>query len=155
MARHQDMLRALKAQLDSDLESLKSVQDDQAKTRAAYLRFLDLEKQRQVLRERAEATACLLVPGAEAEGMDSDFLEELGDAGITIPANWREKIPTWRILMEVVRQFPKMQIVELVRTLNDLGLIGISRQGVESALNTHSSKFRITRKGREKFVSLK
>ncbi|HEV2488705.1 MAG TPA: hypothetical protein VGT03_02770 [Candidatus Acidoferrales bacterium] len=153
MARYPDVVGALKTQLNSGLDGLKEVQDEQAKLRTAHLRYLDLEEDKRSLRKRTETVACLLARKVMQE--DEKLMRaDLEDAGIVLPLRGKERPLTWRLVAEVVRQFPKIQIVELVKTLNDLGW-PISRQSVESAITTHSSRFRITHSGREKYVSLK
>lgn len=153
VARYQDITDALTTQFTNDIGQLRAMQDEQAKIRATYLRFLDIEKQKRGLTERVETTACLLLArGAdETTGTMRGYLENVG---LVIPKDWRSHVPTWRVIAEIVRQFPKMQVVEIVRVLERLGF-QVSRQAVESALTTKADKFRITKRGREKFVSLR
>jgi hypothetical protein len=155
MARYSDVIDAISTQFNADLKELTELQDEQAKLRAAYLRFQDLEKRKRDLRQRAE-TAAALLQGTIAHQENKENLGDVLDrAGINTDLDWRKKVSKWCLIAEVVRQFPKIQIVELVRVLRLAFSIDISRQAVESALATHESKFRITRKGREKFVSVK
>ena len=154
MARQSDLTKAIHAQLESDLDDLIKLQDEQETLRGAYLRFQKLEERRNTLRKQAEISGCLVSKTSMYE-VDSGFIKErLEQAGVTLPEKWESKVPTWELIAGVLRQFPKTQIVELLRMLHDLG-IKVSRQATESALRTHDSKFRITTKGREKFVSLK
>jgi hypothetical protein len=153
VARYKDVTDALTTQFSDDLAQLRAMQDEQAKIRANYLRFLDIEKQKRGLTERVETTACLLL----AKGSDAgtaDMRSYLESVGLVITEDWRNHVPTWKVIAEIVRQFPKTQVVEIVRILERLGF-KVSRQAVESALSTKSDKFRITRRGREKFVSLR
>lgn len=154
VARHEDVVEAINTQLGSDLQQLKTLQDEQAKLRSSYLRFLDIEKHKRSLRERAETAACLLAGRAISHEEEEEMLDTLEETGIVVPQDWRNHVPTWKVIAEIVRQFPKMQVVEIVRILS-LFNFQVSRQAVESALSTRADKFRITRKGREKFVSLK
>jgi hypothetical protein len=153
VARYQDVTEALTTQLTNDLGQLRAMQDEQAKIRATYLRFLDIEKQKRGLVERVETTACLLLAKGPAEGT-ADMRGYLENVGLVIPKDWRSHVPTWRVIAEIVRQFPKTQVVEIVRILERLGF-QVTRQAVESALTTKADKFRITKRGREKFVSLR
>jgi hypothetical protein len=155
MARYSDVVQAVQTQFHADLEELAELQDEQAKLRAAYLRFQDLEKRKGELKKRAETAAALLA-GTDTYEIGRESLgDTLDKAGINTDVNWRKKVPKWCLLAEVVRQFPKIQIVELMRVLRLAFGVEVSRQAVESALVIHASKFRITWKGREKFVSMK
>jgi len=155
MARYSDVTQAIETQFHADLEELKELQDEQAKLRTAYLRFQDLEKRKRELKQRAETAAALLAGTDTYEIGHESLGDTLDKAGINTDVNWRKKVPKWCLIAEVVRQFPKIQVVELVRVLRLAFSVQVSRQAVESALATHESKFRITRKGREKFVSVK
>jgi hypothetical protein len=62
--------------------------------------------------------------------------------------------PLWRIIREIVRQTMEIRVFELEEHLKAFGLTA-SRPAIESALDTHPKEFRVTKRGREKFVSLK
>jgi hypothetical protein len=62
--------------------------------------------------------------------------------------------PLWKIIREIVRQAVDLRVYELQTHLKAFG-IDTTRSAIESALLTHKEEFKITRYGREKFVSLK
>jgi len=64
------------------------------------------------------------------------------------------RYPLWKILRELVRQAVDIRVYELQGHLKAFG-IDTTRSAIESALATHEKEFRITKHGREKFVSLK
>jgi hypothetical protein len=64
------------------------------------------------------------------------------------------KAPLWKLIREIVRQVPEIQVIDLENSLKQLR-INPSRAAIESALETHRKEFRIVKRGREKFVSLK
>src|ERR1700683_209201 len=64
------------------------------------------------------------------------------------------EISLWRIIREVVRQTVEIRVFELEEHLKAFG-VKASRPAIESALATHPKEFKITKRGREKFVSLK
>jgi hypothetical protein len=63
-------------------------------------------------------------------------------------------VSLWRVIREVVRQTTEIRVFELEAHLKAFGLKA-SRPAIESALATHAKEFRIVKRGREKFVSLK
>jgi hypothetical protein len=64
------------------------------------------------------------------------------------------RYPLWKIIREIVRQAVDLRVYELQTHLKAFG-INTTRSAIESALLTHKEEFKITRHGREKFVSLK
>jgi len=64
------------------------------------------------------------------------------------------RYPLWKIIREIVRQTVDLRVYELQTHLKAFG-VDTTRSAIESALLTHKEEFRITRHGREKFVSLK
>lgn len=64
------------------------------------------------------------------------------------------RYPLWKIIREIVRQAVDIRVYELQDHLKAFS-VTTTRSAIESALATHQEEFRITRHGREKFVSLK
>jgi hypothetical protein len=82
--------------------------------------------------------------------------ETLGNVDLAIDDDELElsKISLWRIIREIVRQTAEIRIFELEEHLKAFG-VKTSRPAIESALATHSKEFKTTKRGREKFVSLR
>lgn len=64
------------------------------------------------------------------------------------------RYPLWKIIREIVRQSVDLRVYELQTHLKAFG-IHTTRSAIESALLTHKEELKVTRHGREKFVSLK
>jgi len=62
--------------------------------------------------------------------------------------------PLWKIIREIIRQTVDIRVYELQTHLKAFG-VDTTRSAIESALLTHREEFRITKHGREKFVSLR
>ena len=64
------------------------------------------------------------------------------------------RFPLWKIIREIIRQVTEIRVYELEAHLRGFG-VKTTRSAIESALLTHRKEFRIEKRGREKFVSLK
>jgi len=150
MAGYFETLEALHVQFSSDLTEITKLRKEQAALREAYLRFGDLERQIESKVHRLESTGALLANNTGREKIE----KQLGEVGISLRPDWCANVSLWRMVREIVRQYHKTQIVQVCKILYQLGF-EVTRQGVESALRTHTNQFHITRRGREKYVSLK
>lgn len=155
MARLPDIADGLGKQLKADAEEIRKLNDELNKHRAAYQRYREVSSYLDSKADRIKVTLGLLfhLDGWNDEDGAVEFCEELGIA-IDEPTAVRVKNPLWKSIREVLRQVTEMQIVELESILHGLG-VNTSRQAIESAVDTHKDAFRVTRRGREKFVSLK
>jgi hypothetical protein len=163
MARYEDVVRGLAAQVKAGATELQNINDEMLKLRPAYQRYRELAEQVKAKDERTRlAAGVFLNCSNRSVDIDNDLfdeeqvhVEELCDrAGITNPRSAAYTLPLWKVARELVRQVPELQVVELENFLKLLGY-KTSRQAVESAIETHRDTFRIKRRGREKFVSLK
>jgi hypothetical protein len=107
-------------------------------------------------------TALLLNVRQKDSGADAEF-EHLtkepelhSTAGPYISAEDTDlsRYPLWKIIREIIRQAVDIRVYELQDHLKAFS-VDTTRSAIESALLTHRDEFRITRHGREKFVSLK
>jgi hypothetical protein len=90
----------------------------------------------------------------EPIAIKKNVIQKARELGIALPEGW-ETVTTWEAVMEVVRQFPNAQMVDLLEWLqSDLG-IEASRQSVDSALAAHRELFVWQKSGKGKYVSLK
>ena len=65
-----------------------------------------------------------------------------------------EDVPLWKLMREILRQVPEMQVVDLEHMLHVIG-VKTNRPSVDSALETHKETFTVRKRGRDKFISLK
>jgi hypothetical protein len=154
VARCQDIIEGLAAQLKADTSDAQKISEEMSTLRSAFTRYRDLSAQMDGKTERIKAVLGVLADSKEKEIGDTfELLDSLGIPS-EVPSDIRSKTPFWKLLREIVRQVTEMQIVELEHTLPHFG-ISISRQAIESALKTHKDVFRVRKQGREKFVSVK
>jgi hypothetical protein len=150
---------ALREQLTEDLTQIEATYEEMNKLRSAYIRYKNLEEQRQRIQSRIQDTLGVLgaAKGQILDGLTKDefvsALERAGIAGETVE-EIRGELPLWAAIAQILRHAPELQIVNIQEFLSGVG-IESSRQAVESALATHKDLFIVKKRGREKFVSLK
>jgi hypothetical protein len=162
MARFRDIVKGLYQQAESETKEIHAMNDEMNELRRSYLRYRELAEQVKEKEERARIAATLIANTSDEFFADYERDERLTrlctDAGIPVGdiALSLEvyKVPMWKLIREIVRQTPEVQIVELENALHEFGA-KTSRQAIESALETHRKEFRIVKRGRDKFVSLK
>lgn len=146
-----DILSSAYEQFDRDVKRLEAVNERMNKIREQFLEYRELDRQARELDERVRSQI----------GVFGDFfvdkkIENLSsELGITTTAKQEAaNTPLWKKIREVVRQTTEIRMTELEQVMNTMGH-EVTRQGIESALKTHKDIFRVARKGREVFVSLK
>jgi len=147
-------LTALKGQFEQDCKALKDIQREQDQLRPSYNRFRELTEQSKERIYRVRRLLVMLGVRDSAASFKRLFHGKVTDLGITLPEGW-ETVTVWEAVLEIVRQFPNTQLVDLLQWLEkDLG-IEASRQSVDSALAAHSDLFHVQRVGKGKYVSLR
>lgn len=155
MARLTDIQKALKNQISDEARHISKLNDEMNELRPAYKRYIELSKESEARVDRIRSTLGLLAGDLEFDDLrtSEDCLQFVGiNVGESLTEKWKN--PLWKFMREIVRQVPELQIVELEALLIGLG-IKTSRQSIESALESHREVFRMTKRGRDKFVSLK
>lgn len=162
MARFRDIVNGLYQQAQNDAKEIHAMNDQMNELRPSYLKYRELAEQVKEKEDRARIAATLIANTWEDErdlqSRDEHLARLCTDAGIPVQDNALSlevyKVPMWKLIREIVRQTPEIQIVELESAVREFGA-KTSRQAIESALETHRKEFRIIKRGREKFVSLK
>jgi hypothetical protein len=166
MARFEDIVTGLARQtsrkhneLTRDLEELDTL-------RTSWQRFQELSKQVDSKQRMVKIGYALLLSAPVRVKVDADAFappsdKELKDQaqGLGLALNADEldlsNFPLWKVIREVVRQTAEIRVYELEAHLKQFGLKKATRPAIESALSTHPKEFRVVKRGREKFVSLK
>jgi hypothetical protein len=146
------IIKALHAQVLSDAEDLTQISRKQEKLRPCYNRFRELERESKGKRERFRRLMTLLY---EREGPKDlvSLINRADELGIPTP-NRGEKPAVWEAVLEVVRQFPDSQVIDVIGWLaSDLRML-VSRQSFDSAVAAHKNLFSTRRQGKGKYISL-
>jgi hypothetical protein len=156
-------MEGLATQLHRDSGELAFLDAELENLRTAHTRFREVEEISRPKQERVDIIAALLLnlpqrvrPNKTGDvSIDPDEAEG-SPLPVSVPLNKLKPsaFPLWKIIREVVRQTSEIQVVKLEKALKEFGIV-VRRQTIESALATHKKDFRITWRGREKFISLK
>ena len=159
-----EILAGLSRQVELDGEALAAISAEREKLRPAYLRFKELSELAEPKEERAEIALGLLLnrvqkvkpnkSGFVLSDEEREAAQESGDIPAGVNYVDVSTLPLWKVMREVVRQAGQIRIVSLQNALKVFG-IEVRRQTIESALAVHKKEFKVTRRGRETFVSLK
>jgi hypothetical protein len=168
MARFKDVITGLTQQMVRKSEELTRELEELNGLRAGWQRYQELSKQVESKQRLVKVSQALLLnaplnikadAGADvfAPRSNREWKEAAEGLGITVELNDFDlaNFPLWRIIREVVRQTTEIRIYELEAYLKQFGLKKATRPAIESALGTHPREFRIVKRGREKYVSLK
>jgi hypothetical protein len=161
VARFKDIVAGLTQQTSRKADELSRDLEELNALRPSWQRYQELSKQVESKERLVKIGYALLFgvplkvrPDLDAyAGPDANFAD---DADLAINPDELElsKFSLWRVIREVVRQSAEIRVYELEAHLKQFGLKA-SRPAIESALATHPKEFRITKRGREKYVSLK
>jgi hypothetical protein len=165
MARLKDIVRGLGEQTAKQHEALTKANDELSKLRTAVQRFRELEKSVRANEDSLRIGLALLLngvpqkinPDGDAYVTDADMEELREQAGLFVagPSDLElSKFPLWKVMREILKQTAEIRVYELEDHLKSFG-VKAARSAIESALATHANQFRIIKRGREKFVSLK
>jgi hypothetical protein len=163
MPRLKDIVSGLSKQTAQAQEELKKARDERARLRDAAIRFRDLGELIKTKDESYKIGIALLSalsPKVSPEA--ANFVFSIGgsdweEAGISVDGDDLDiaNYPLWKVIEQVLRQSSEeMRVFELEESLKSFG-VKAERSAIESALATHKKEFKTTKRGREKFVSLK
>ncbi|HTC61523.1 MAG TPA: hypothetical protein VK709_01660 [Candidatus Saccharimonadales bacterium] len=163
MARLKDIVTGLSDQTFRKSEELARDLEELNVLRANWQRYEELSRQVESKERIIKIGYALLFsaplkanPKADAyKSPDLQFCQDSENLGLDPAELDVSKFSLWRVIREVVRQTAEIRVYELEAHLKEFGLKKATRPAIESALSTHPKEFRIVKRGREKFVSLK
>jgi hypothetical protein len=162
MARFRDIVSGLSEQTKRKSEELARDLEELNSLRASWQRYQELSKQVASKEQLIKIGYGLLFNAPQRVNTkadayaspDAEFYQDAEHFSIDASELELSSFSLWRVIREVVRQTAEIRIYELEAHLKQFGLKA-SRPAIESALATHPKEFRISKRGREKFVSLK
>lgn len=146
-------ITALKGQFDRDYRAFKESLRKQQQLRPAYDSYREELARSEIISDRIRRLMVMLWIH-EPVNLKRTVTEKAHEIGIALPEGW-ETVTTWEAVMEVVRQFPNIQVVDLLQALKSDLRLGVSRQNLDSALMAHPEIFETKKSGRGKFISLR
>jgi hypothetical protein len=163
VARFKDIVAGIQAQTTRRQADIAKTQEALNRLLEPYQRFRELSAQAVELQESARIGGALVVNAplkmnVKVDAFDPRYRDELQHIEEGEPVDLDDfdlsNFPLWKVMREVLRQVPEIRVYELEAHLKMFG-VKASRSALESALKTHPRQFRLTKRGREKFVSLK
>lgn len=154
--RTQDVLDKIGAKIVLDAKRLREIKGESAALFEAYQKYTDLEKERKA----RESSITSLVALLGKEGLEelrtrvvsANLLGEF-DFGVGIETR-REELSLWEFIAQYLRFVQEAKVADIEYFLGEQQM-QTTRQAIESAVKTHSKIFRVRKRGREKFISLR
>ncbi len=162
VARFKDIVLGITQQTSRKCEEMSKELGELNQLRDAYQRYRELSAQMEAKERSLKIGFALLFNTPTKDNPNNwyaspeELEEKYQDAGVVVGTDDLNlsKFPLWQVIREIVKQVPEVRVYELEAHLREFGM-NASRPAIESALATHPKEFKITKRGREKFVSLK
>jgi hypothetical protein len=161
VSRFKDIALGICQQTSRKCEELEKDRKEMNNLRSAYQRYRELSAAVESKERRIKIGFALLLNAPNGKGnpyaaAKDRVLELFSEAELPLDVSDIElsEISLWRIIREVVRQAVEIRVFELEEHLKTFG-VKASRPAIESAIATHLKEFKVTRRGREKYISLK
>ena len=132
------VLRRMEKTLEDKTKGVYALNEELIELAPKYERFLEVNRQMERDQELIDKLRVVL---ASPHKMDLDEREKGG-------------YKLWELIEVYLRYVREAQVGNIAHFLEWIGLTS-KRQAIESAINTHPEMFRIEKRGREKYVSLK
>lgn len=157
MPMYADVYAALQQRLKHACDRVVTIRKRMADLASAYNEFVDLRKQLDEYTEQINNLKGVFGPAAYSETLQSDKSEVIGYTSEISPSprEMRDTMPLWIALREYLSAAGESKVGEIEEFLQWLEFPNVRRQSIESALRRHPEVFRVRKRGREKFISLK
>jgi hypothetical protein len=155
MAMFDDTFRSMERRLKHECDRIKAVRAEMDTLAKSYNSYVDLMRTLKECEDRIKRIQAILLPSGMAFltlGSDSDLVGDQTEIWPS-PESLRNKLTTWETLSEYLAHVPEATIEEFQTFCEAVGIDGVTRQAVESALRTHPKLFRVAKRGREKYLS--
>ena len=154
---NQDVKSLLQERLVHENKILRAKKKLRKKLSSTYHRYVDVDREIKVTHHHISILAGLLGPEGIAKILRTNPKACLGETLEEFPplSALREKLRLWRAVREYVRVAGESRLGDIQEFLEWIGIPDFSRQALESALQNHQDLFQVTKKGHERFVSLK
>jgi hypothetical protein len=150
-------MEAIRNRIVHDWARLGEISRQMGELSKSYNLYVDLLRERESHEKSAQKLAGLLGPDHYTDSAASDetlavLLGEIEDTPDV--ATLRRDLSLWEAVEQFLRFAPEAKIREILLFFKAVG-IEATRQAVESSIRAHPKTFRVSKRGREKFISLK
>jgi len=142
--------------LEHECLSLQSMRKEMEELSRAYNRYIDLKNEVEARSKRIQRLVGVL--GDEfldemAANRSQAVIEETNLQGN--PSDLRIELRLWLAIREYLRVAGEAKVGDIQDFFEAMNFETVSRQAIESALRSHNKIFRVVKRGRDKYVSLK
>jgi hypothetical protein len=149
-----DVQGMMRQRLEHECASLQPLRKEMEKLAPAYNRYVDLKGEIESRSKRIQRLMGVL--GEEYLfhmcGHDEPVASETNLQGH--PDDLRADLSLWRAIREYLLVAGEAKVGDVQQFL-ETSEFEVSRQAIESALRSHDSVFRVVKRGRDKYISLK
>jgi len=154
-----DAILALKQRLGHEQKQIENARNEMQKLAECYNRHIDLVKEMEERRKRVERIAGVLGPhNFEFAELFSDGTQRTRFPVKEIESSadeLRKKLALWEAIEQFLTCATEARVGEIQAFLQAVNIVGTTRQAIESAVKTHPKVFRVTKRGGERYISLK
>jgi hypothetical protein len=147
-----DVERMMHQRLEHECASMQSARKEISELASAYHRYVDLKTQIEQRGRRIQRLMAIL---------GADSIENMGSEGVKEetnlqgePNDLRGELSLWRAIREYLLVAGEAKVGDVQGFFSGMNYEA-SRQAIESALRSHDSVFRVVKRGRDKYISLK
>jgi hypothetical protein len=147
-----DVERMMHQRLEHECASMQLARKEISELASAYHRYVDLKVQIEQRGKRIQRLMGIL---------GTDSIESMGSEDVRTetnlqgePKELREELSLWRAIREYLIVAGEAKVGDVQGFFSGMNY-EVSRQAIESALRSHDSVFRVVKRGRDKYISLK
>ena len=146
--------RQMRQRLHYEAQRTKEIKERMEALASAYNEFLDLRTEH--LGRKAHMSLLYGLIGDDSYTTNPDWVETAVRDLVSGNADtMRSQLPLWEAMKEYLQYVPEARIGEMEEFFSHIGYDEGNRQAMESALKRHPKEFRLRKKKREKYISLK
>ena len=150
-----DVQEMMRQRLEHECASIQPLRKEMDKLAPAYNRYVDLKGEIESRSKRIQRLMGVL--GGETLfhifGNDNPVASETNLQGD--PDTLRADLSLWRAIREYLLIAGEAKVGDVQNFLGAVNFEKVGRQAIESALRSHDSVFRVVKRGRDKYISLK
>lgn len=135
---------------------MRSKRREMKKVAPAHNRYLDLDRALDIDRHDMHIIIGMFGPDRVTETVKADATACLSDAlkVLRTPRDARERLALWRAIREYLRVAGEATISDVQEFLVWISFPNFTRQALESALQNHDDIFKVTKRGKERYIEL-
>jgi hypothetical protein len=150
-----DIQEMMRQRLEHECASIQPLRKEMDKLAPAYNRYVDLKMEIDSRGKRIQRLMGVLGGETLSQifGNEEPVATETNLQGD--PDDLRANLPLWRAIREYLLIAGEAKVGDVQNFLGSVNFEKIGRQAIESALRSHDSVFRVVKRGRDKYISLK